>query len=266
MLLSLSILYLSTYFYPSLDSISHLSLSVSLSHLSTSSQFLSWSNSMCTPGCRGNCGRPRKLVGEQKTQKPSFRRGMENQIYLFFPFFFSFFRKGRRGMDCTQRGENIKRWCREGGGWGDQRMDGWCRWDEFINESEKYREGEVWLREERKQQKVTLNKKENPPPQQCILKWFFTVGFQRIRGDFWVFFKMGLFKVIISMMIIHQRDGSFWVRYDMTEKIADTRDALCFSIGFDVHPADSDTSQTPSVVPVYPPLPFFFLHILVCYH
>lgn len=46
-------------------------ISLSLSHLSASSQFLSWSNSMCILGCRGNCGRPHKRVGEQKTQRPS---------------------------------------------------------------------------------------------------------------------------------------------------------------------------------------------------
>lgn len=50
-------------------------ISLSLSHLSASSQFLSWSNSMCTPGCRGNCGRMHKRVGEQKTQRPSWRDG-----------------------------------------------------------------------------------------------------------------------------------------------------------------------------------------------
>lgn len=26
---------------------------------------------MCTLGCRGNCGRPHKRAGEQKTQRPS---------------------------------------------------------------------------------------------------------------------------------------------------------------------------------------------------
>lgn len=46
---------------------------------------------MCTPGCHGNRGRPHKLVGEQKTQRPSStearrekgRDGEKNQISFF---------------------------------------------------------------------------------------------------------------------------------------------------------------------------------------
>lgn len=34
--------------------------------------FLSWSNCMYTPGCRGNQRRPHERVDEQKTQRPSY--------------------------------------------------------------------------------------------------------------------------------------------------------------------------------------------------
>lgn len=109
--LPLFISYLSTFFFTP-----PLTPSLSLSHLSTSSQFLSRSNSMCTPGCRGNRRRPHKLVGEQKTQRPLIRRGMENQISFFFQ------RGGGErggGAECAERGEKYEEVV-EGDGW----MDG----------------------------------------------------------------------------------------------------------------------------------------------
>lgn len=83
---------------------------------------------MCTPGCHGNRGRPHKLVGEQKTQRPSSaegwrekgRDGEKNQI----SFFSRGWGSGGGTVACTRRGKiNIRRWwerMRRGGGW----MDG----------------------------------------------------------------------------------------------------------------------------------------------
>lgn len=107
-------------FYLSLDSISHLSSSLSLSpsHLSASSQFLSWSNSMCTPGCRGNGGRPHKLAGEQKRPRDPLpqRDRKSNFIFLFFQ------RGEGRGTACMQRGKKMKRWWK---GKRKEGVDGW---------------------------------------------------------------------------------------------------------------------------------------------
>lgn len=64
------------------------------------SPFLSWSNSMCTIGCRGNM-RPHERVDEQKTQRPLSTEREEKSDFIF--------RQG--GLLC------VERWGGGGGGW-----------------------------------------------------------------------------------------------------------------------------------------------------
>lgn len=105
-------------FYPSLDSIAHLSLPL----ISPRPLNFSPGATVCvyTPGCRGNRGRPHKLVDEQKTQRPSSAEGWK----IKFHFFFFFFREGRGSTECTRRGkkneEVVEGKEEEEGGW----MDG----------------------------------------------------------------------------------------------------------------------------------------------
>lgn len=69
-----------------------------------------------------------------------------------------------------------------------------------MKDSEKDREGEVWLREGKSSKRPPPKKKHviiSNSGCRLDLKGFFTAGFQRIGGDFQAFFKVGLFQIII---------------------------------------------------------------------